>query len=152
MLTEKRFSVYFYFLAAALMSVVMMRPFPCQATNGYWSHGFGPKSKSMGGACVAMAFGAMCAATNPGSLAVVGNRLELGAAVFSPERGFIADDNAMTPPYASMPPGNVAAIWQCARTCPTPPVIAQIVVQAEYRYLIRELSLLDHIKRAVCPP
>lgn len=75
------------------------------ATNGYWSHGFGPKSKSMGGACVAMAFGAMCASTNPGSLAVVGNRLELGLALFAPTRGFIADDNAMSPPYASMPAG-----------------------------------------------
>lgn len=75
------------------------------ATNGYWTHGFGPKSKSMAGACVAMSFGAMCAASNPGSLAVVGNRFEMGMAVFSPDRGFKADDNAMSPPYASMPAG-----------------------------------------------
>ena len=75
------------------------------ATNGYWSHGYGPKSKSMAGACVAMSFGAMCAASNPGSLAVVGNRFEIGAALFMPSRGFKADDNAMTPPFASIPPG-----------------------------------------------
>ena len=75
------------------------------ATNGYWSHGYGPKSKSIAGACVAMSFGAMCAASNPGSLAVVGNRFEIGAALFMPTRGFKADDNAMTPPYASIPPG-----------------------------------------------
>ena len=75
------------------------------ATNGYWSHGYGPKSKSMGGACVAMTFGAMCSAVNPGSLAVVGNRLELGLALFAPTRGFVADDNGMTPPFASIPAG-----------------------------------------------
>ncbi len=75
------------------------------ATNGYWSHGYGPKSKSMAGACVAMAFGAMCAASNPGSLAVVGNRLEMGASLFSPDRGFTADDNAMMPPYGAVNPG-----------------------------------------------
>lgn len=75
------------------------------ATNGYWSHGYGPKSKSMAGACVAMAFGAMCAASNPGSLAVAGNRLEFGGSLFAPDRGFTADDNAMSPPYGSIEPG-----------------------------------------------
>lgn len=79
---------------------------PVSATNGYWSHGYGPKSKSIAGACVAMAFGAMCAASNPGSLAVVGNRLEFGAALFAPKRGFVADDNALGPPIGSIPPGD----------------------------------------------
>ena len=78
---------------------------PAMATNGYWAHGYGPKSKSIAGACVAMSFGAMCAASNPASLAVVGNKLEIGAALFSPTRGFTANDDAMTPPYASIPPG-----------------------------------------------
>lgn len=80
------------------------------ATNGYWSHGYGPKSKSIAGACVAMAFGAMCTASNPGSLVIVGNRLEVGAALFIPRRGFNADDNASTTPPpngpASIPSGN----------------------------------------------
>jgi len=75
------------------------------ATNGYWAHGYGPKSKSIAGACVAMSFGAMCAASNPASLAVVGNKMEVGAALFAPTRGFTANDDAMTPPYASIPPG-----------------------------------------------
>ncbi|MCB1868761.1 MAG: outer membrane protein transport protein [Gammaproteobacteria bacterium] len=76
------------------------------ATNGYWSHGYGPKSKSIAGACVAMVFGAMCAASNPGSLALVGDRLEFGAALFAPKRGFVADDNALGPPIGSIPPGD----------------------------------------------
>ena len=75
------------------------------ASNGYWSHGFGPKSKSIAGACVAMAFDAMCAATNPGSLAVVGNRLEVGVALFSPTRGFTANDDGDPPPSPSIPAG-----------------------------------------------
>jgi len=86
--------------------LILMFSMPTLATNGYWSHGYGPKSKSIAGACVAMAFGAMCAATNPGSLAVVGNRIEFGAALFAPTRGFEADDNAMSPPYGSIPPGD----------------------------------------------
>jgi long-chain fatty acid transport protein len=77
-----------------------------QATNGYWAHGYGPKSKSIAGACVAMSFGAMCAASNPASLAVVGNRKEFGGAVFSPKRGFTANDDAQAPPSPSIPPGN----------------------------------------------
>ena len=76
------------------------------ATNGYWSHGYGPKSKSIAGACVAMAFDAMCSATNPGSLAVVGNRFEIGISLFAPTRGFVADDNAMSPPFGAIPPGH----------------------------------------------
>ncbi len=90
-------------LSAALL--LLLFSVSSMATNGYWSHGYGPKSKSMAGACVAMSFGAMCAASNPGSLVVVGNRFEIGAAVFAPSRGFTADDNAMTPPFASIPPG-----------------------------------------------
>ncbi|MGD8589315.1 MAG: outer membrane protein transport protein [Chromatiales bacterium] len=78
---------------------------PAMATNGYWAHGYGPKSKSIAGACVAMSFGAMCAASNPASLSVVGNKVEVGAALFAPTRGFTANDDAMTPPYASIPPG-----------------------------------------------
>jgi long-chain fatty acid transport protein len=79
------------------------------ATNGYWSHGYGPKSKSMAGACVAMRFGAMCAASNPGSMVFVGERLELGLSLFSPKRGFTADNNAAIPgPQgpASIPSGS----------------------------------------------
>ncbi|HEC86080.1 MAG TPA: transporter [Thioploca sp.] len=65
------------------------------ATNGYFSHGYGAKSKSMAGACVAMAFGAMCGATtNPASLAVMGNRLDYGLAWFAPRGGVTAGDEA----------------------------------------------------------
>ncbi|MEK7989576.1 MAG: outer membrane protein transport protein [Thiotrichaceae bacterium] len=64
------------------------------ATNGYWSHGYGPKSKAMGGACVAMALGAMCTASNPGSLVVVGNKIEAGIGLFLPSRSITANNDA----------------------------------------------------------
>ncbi len=51
-------------VVAALVVLVLLVSSPAVATNGYWSQGYGPKSKSMAGACVAMAFGAMCAASN----------------------------------------------------------------------------------------
>ncbi len=65
------------------------------ATNGYFSHGYGAKSKSMAGACVAMVFDAACGATtNPASLVVMGNRLDYGFALFMPSRGFTANEDA----------------------------------------------------------
>jgi long-chain fatty acid transport protein len=94
-----------YLLSLVITASLIIVSAPALATNGYWAHGYGPKSKSIAGACVAMAFGAMCAAINPASLSVVGNRLELGAALFSPRRGFTANDDAMTPPFGSIPPG-----------------------------------------------
>jgi long-chain fatty acid transport protein len=76
------------------------------ATNGYWSHGYGAKSKSIAGACVAMAFGTMCAASNPASMVRVGNSMDYGLAYFVPERGFTANDDASPiGPPTSIPPG-----------------------------------------------
>ena len=63
------------------------------ATNGYWSHGYGPKSKGMAGACVAMTYGPMCSSTNPASLVRVGNKMEFGLSLFAPDRGFTANDD-----------------------------------------------------------
>ena len=63
------------------------------ATNGYWSHGYGPKSKAMAGACVAMTYGPMCSSTNPATLVRVGDKMEFGLSLFAPDRGFTANDD-----------------------------------------------------------
>jgi len=60
------------------------------ATNGYFSHGYGTKNKGMAGAGVALPQDAMTAATNPAGMVSVGNRLDVGAAVFSPKRSYTA--------------------------------------------------------------
>lgn len=56
------------------------------ATNGYFSHGYGMKAKSMGGAATAMAVDTFGGANNPASMVWVGNRIDFGADLFSPRR------------------------------------------------------------------
>jgi len=56
------------------------------ATNGYFSHGYGMKAKGMGGAATATHDDAFFGANNPAAAAFVGNRIDLGADLFSPRR------------------------------------------------------------------
>ncbi len=56
------------------------------ATNGYFAHGYGTKAKGMGGAATATASDTFGGANNPASMVWVGNRLDLGAELFSPQR------------------------------------------------------------------
>jgi len=56
------------------------------ATNGYFSHGYGMKAKGMGGAATAMTDDAFGGANNPASMVWVGDRIDLGADLFSPRR------------------------------------------------------------------
>ena len=56
------------------------------ATNGYFSQGYGVKSKGMGGASAATTDNSFAGANNPAAAAWAGNRLELGVDFFSPNR------------------------------------------------------------------
>jgi long-chain fatty acid transport protein len=58
------------------------------ATNGYFSHGYGMKAKGMGGAATAMAADTFGGANNPASMVWVGDRIDLGADLFSPKREY----------------------------------------------------------------
>ncbi|NNF66665.1 MAG: hypothetical protein HKM98_04055 [Gammaproteobacteria bacterium] len=58
------------------------------ATNGYFIHGVGTKSNGMAGAGVALPQDAMIAGTNPAGMVFVGNRTDLGLALFSPRRSY----------------------------------------------------------------
>ena len=77
-----------------------------QATNGYSPTGFGTANKGLAGAGVALPQDAMAGATNPAGNFFVGDRIDLGVAIFAPDRGFTADDNADPPPTGSIPPGD----------------------------------------------
>ena len=83
----KRFALVSIFGVGLLMTCQAM------ATNGYFSHGYGPISKSLAGACVAITSSAMCSANNPAIIARMDNQWEIGASLFSPDRGFKANDN-----------------------------------------------------------
>lgn len=62
-----------------------------QATDGYFSHGYGMKAKGMGGAATAMADDTFGGANNPASMAFVGDRLDVGIDLFSPRRSASRD-------------------------------------------------------------
>ncbi len=81
-------------LAIALLGTLTV----AQATNGYSPTGFGTANKGLGGAGVAMPQDALAGATNPAGMLYVGDRVDLGAAIFAPNRGFTADNNAGPPP------------------------------------------------------
>lgn len=64
------------------------------ATNGYFAHGYGTINKAMAGAGVALPQDAMAAATNPAGMAAVGDRMDVGAGLFAPDRGWSATSPA----------------------------------------------------------
>jgi long-chain fatty acid transport protein len=72
-------------LAAAIAAV--LAPGMALATTGYFAHGYGIKAKSMGGVGIALPQDALAPATNPAGIAWVGNRIDLGAELFMPDRG-----------------------------------------------------------------
>jgi len=73
---------------AVVAAVGLSLPIAAVATNGYFAHGYGTKTKGMAGAGVALPQDAMAAATNPAGMVFVGDRLDVGAAVFSPIREY----------------------------------------------------------------
>lgn len=64
------------------------------ATNGYFSHGYGMKSKGMAGVGVALPQDSLAAATNPAGMAFVGNRMDFGLDWFRPNRNTQVVGNA----------------------------------------------------------
>lgn len=74
---------------------------PALATNGYFAHGYGTKNNGMAGAGVALPQDAMAAATNPAGMVWVGNRMDFGAALFSPDRSYTASGSAGVPDGAA---------------------------------------------------
>ena len=80
-------------IAMLLAALLLCRPAAALATNGYWAHGYGPKSKAMAGAGAALPLDAMDAAKNPATMVFLGDRVDFGIAAFLPERSFTADAN-----------------------------------------------------------
>ncbi|UCH73980.1 MAG: outer membrane protein transport protein [Rhodospirillales bacterium] len=75
-----------YGCAAGLVAGATFGLAPAQATEGYFSHGYGAINKSMAGAGVAADFDAMSQATNPASLTGVDSQFNVDLSVFSPRR------------------------------------------------------------------
>ncbi len=60
---------------------------PASATNGYFSHGYGAKAKSMAGASTALPQDALAPASNPAGIVKIERRLDAGVDLFIPKRG-----------------------------------------------------------------
>jgi long-chain fatty acid transport protein len=70
-----------------LVVAAALAPLAAQATTGYFQHGYGIKAQGMGGVGIALPQDALAAATNPAGIAWVGDRIDLGATLFMPDRG-----------------------------------------------------------------
>ena len=75
---------------AAIMAAGFLVANDANATNGYFSHAYSIKNKGMAGAGVAAPLDAMVPSTNPAGLTEVGNRFDLGIALFNPNREYSA--------------------------------------------------------------
>jgi len=67
-------------------AVALLTPSLAFATNGYFAHGWGMKSKAMAGAGIANGEDGLAAANNPAGMITAGNRVDFGLDVFSPDR------------------------------------------------------------------
>jgi long-chain fatty acid transport protein len=73
-------------LLLAAATAAAFAPLAAQATDGYFSHGYGMKAKGRGGASTAMTTDAFGGAVNPATMVYVGNRADLGVDWFKPDR------------------------------------------------------------------
>ncbi len=96
-------------LVACAVTAALTIPMTAMATNGYFGHGYGTKNKGLAGGGVALAQDAMIAATNPAGMVMVGDRMDLGLAIFSPNsRGYTVTGPANdAPPAFELQPGSV---------------------------------------------
>lgn len=83
--------------------LILLFPIAAHATNGYWAHGYGAKSKAMAGSGSALPLDAMDAASNPATMVHLGNRLDLGMSAFMPDRSFTAGSNTGGNPSCILP-------------------------------------------------
>ncbi|MFW5431615.1 MAG: OmpP1/FadL family transporter [Methylophilaceae bacterium] len=64
------------------------------ATDGYFAHGYGMKSKGMGGVGIALPQDALAASTNPAGMGLIGDRIDFGVTWFRPTRETEISGNA----------------------------------------------------------
>jgi long-chain fatty acid transport protein len=71
-------------ISALLLALAL----PAAATNGYFSHGYGTRSKAMAGTGVSLSLDTLAPATNPAGLTGVDEQIDVGISYFSPDRGY----------------------------------------------------------------
>lgn len=95
-------------LLAGVISVLLALPSVSEATNGYFAHGYGARSKAMAGTGAALPQDAMAAAINPAGMAFLGDRFDLEMELFSPRRDYtVKGAPTMAPGAFPLNPGTV---------------------------------------------
>ena len=79
---------------------LMLAALSAQATNGYFSHGYGVKQKGLAGAGIAFAQDSLTIATNPAGLTSVADGFEIGVDLFAPRRGASLDQVGASASYS----------------------------------------------------
>jgi long-chain fatty acid transport protein len=69
-----------------LSLLLLLTATTASATDGYFAHGYGVKSKGMGGVGIALPQDALAAATNPAGMGLIGDRVDIGVTWFRPTR------------------------------------------------------------------
>jgi len=77
------------------------------ATNGYFAHGYGARSKAMAGTGVAFSQDAVAGALNPAGLVYVGTRLDVEVELFSPLRQYTVQGGPTPASTFPLNPGTV---------------------------------------------
>lgn len=80
---------------AAVCALLVGSAVPAHATFGYFEHGIGVQSEGLAGAVIAYPKDSLAIATNPASLFKLGNRFDIGADLFAPDRGASIVGNAV---------------------------------------------------------
>jgi long-chain fatty acid transport protein len=94
-------------LSGVLFSALSLSCFAVNATNGYFAHGYGARSKAMAGTGVAFSQDAVAGALNPAGLVYVGTRLDVEMELFSPLRQYTVEGG---PTSASTFPLNTGTV------------------------------------------
>ncbi len=93
-------------ILAIAISGVIVSP-AVNATNGYFMHGVSSKEKGLAGAGTAYSQDALAAASNPAGMAFIGERFDVGAAVFSPSsRSYTVTGTPNVNTFINATPGN----------------------------------------------
>ncbi|MCW8955795.1 MAG: outer membrane protein transport protein [Gammaproteobacteria bacterium] len=79
-------------LLAITVTGLLIAP-AAHATNGYFAHGYSTKEKGLAGAGVAHSQDTLAAANNPAGMVNVGDRMDVGAAIFNPSRSYTVTGN-----------------------------------------------------------
>jgi len=97
-----------YFRLLATLALLLCLAQISFATDGYFSLGYGTKSKGMAGAGVALYSNSLIGG-NPAGNVFLGKQISFGVGLFSPNREYTISGNPTGAPYFGLTPGTVSS-------------------------------------------